>query len=230
MRLIFPHHTKAMGDMKGWGGFGFKHLWKVRMMQRLKFLLAAALTLLGGMGTAQAATYELNPSNSRIGFSGTHAGNAFQGTFTQWQGTLKFDPTSAETLAKSTLVVSIRTGSAKTGNAMYDGTLPTADWFNTSQHPQAGFQSQSITATGISNTFLVTGQLNLKNVRQPVSFTFVVAGPTAPNAALNTALNTSATLVLDRLAFGIGKQSDPQAAWVSQEIGLQLEVKATPKP
>jgi hypothetical protein len=84
------------------------------------------------------------------------------------------------------------------------------------------FQSQSIVATGISNTFLVTGQLNLKNVRQPVSFTVVVG-----NLAV---LNTSATLVLDRLAFGIGQQSDPQAAWVSKEIGLQIGVKAGVKP
>jgi polyisoprenoid-binding protein YceI len=68
----------------------------------------------------------------------------------------------------------------------------------------------------------VTGQLNLKNVRQPVSFTVVVG-----NLAV---LNTSATLMLDRLAFGIGQQSDPQAAWVSQEIGLQLQVKAEVKP
>ena len=195
-------------------------------MQHVKILLVAGLMLLGGVSAAQAATYTLNPSNSRIGFSGTHAGKAFTGVFEQWQGTLTFDPSSAETLAKSTLVVSIRTGSAKTGNAMYDGTLPTADWFDTEHHPQAGFQSQSIVATGISNTYLVTGQLNLKNVRQPVSFTVVVAGPVAPN----TALNTSATLVLDRLAFGIGQQSDPQAAWVSQEIGLQIAVKAGVKP
>ena len=191
------------------------------MMQRV-MLVAAGLMLVGGVSAAQAATYELNPSNSRIGFSGTHAGKAFQGVFEQWQGTLTFDPTSAETLAKSTLVVSIRTGSAKTGNAMYDGTLPTADWFDTEHHPQAGFQSQSIVATGISNTYLVTGLLNLKNVRQPVSFTVVVG-----NLAV---INTSATLVLDRLAFGIGKQSDPQAAWVSKEIGLQLGVAATAKP
>jgi polyisoprenoid-binding protein YceI len=196
---------------------------RTQNMQRVMMVLGV---LLAGVGAVQAATYELNPGNSRIGFSGTHAGKAFTGVFEQWQGVLKFDPTSAETLAKSTLTVSIRTASAKTGNAMYDGTLPTADWFNSGQHPQAGFQSQSITATGISNTYLVTGELNLRNVRQSVSFTVVLAGPAAANAPLKA----NAALTLNRLAYGIGQQSDPQAAWVSQEIGLQIGVEAAAKP
>jgi cytochrome b561 len=164
------------------------------------------------------AHFEPDYSQSTIRFKGTHAGNAFEGTFQQWKADIRFD---AANLAESQFRVTIETASAHTGNKMYDGTLPTEDWFDVKNHPQAMFESQSITLLA-EGKYRVEGKLTLRNFTEPVAFDFALI----PADGKAEKVEATASLALNRLLFGIGKKSDAKAEWVSEEIGLEIKLVA----
>lgn len=181
----------------------------------MKTLFTLALVLTAGL--AQATEYTIDYANSHVNFSGTHAGNAFNGKFEDWQATIVFDPNH---LAESKLEATFQTASAKTGNAMYDGTLPKGDWFDVKNHPTATFTSESIEQTGV-NQYLAQGTLTIKEISQPVALPFKLTSPAEqPVTAMGT-------VTLNRLDFNIGKQSDPKADWVGETIEIDIKVTAT---
>ncbi len=168
---------------------------------------------------ALAADYVVDKAQSAIEFSGTHAGKAFKGRFDAWDAAISFDPAN---LAASSVKVTIDTASAKTGDAMYDGTLPTADWFDVKTHPQATFTSESITKND-DGSYAAKGQLTIRGKAVPVSFSFALSDLAAPP------VKTNFTLTLDRLAHDIGLKSDAKAEWVSKEIPISVTLAASPK-
>ncbi|TDP44849.1 YceI family protein [Zavarzinia compransoris] len=182
-------------------------------------LVLAALALPAFVLPAAAATYAVDPAKSTVAFAGTHAGEAFTGAFGAWQAEIAFDPAD---LAGSSLKVSFDPASASTGNAMYDGTLPQADWFNVKEFPAATFTSTRIEA-GADGAYVATGTLTIRDVAKEISFPFTLTPlGQAPVVA-------KASFTLDRLAFNLGAKSDPKAEWVSREITITLEVTASPK-
>lgn len=168
---------------------------------------------------SSATEYRVIKDKSSLTFAGEHAGDAFQGTFQNWNAAILFDP---DNLAESSVVVDIDMSSAVTGNGMYDGTLPTADWFDVKRHPQAQFVSSSITRHA-DGGYQMEGALTLRDITQPVSFLFTL------EKGEQSAEVAKARFAVDRLAYHIGKASDPAAEWVSREIALELLVYAEPK-
>lgn len=169
--------------------------------------------------TSAAPVWTIDPAASSIGFSGTHSGNEFKGTFTSWTGEIAFDP---QNLEASSATIKIDTSSAQTGDKTYDGTLPNTDWLDSKTLPEAVFASSAFRQVG-DDTYEVDGTLTIKNIKQDLTFPFTlqIEGDTA---------TMDANLELDRLAFGVGKDADPKAEWVSANIGVTLQVKATRQP
>ncbi len=107
------------------------------MLSKTLPTLALSALLLSAV-PADAATYTAQGGTSTITFAGTHAGTPFTGTFETFSAAIDFDPANvAATRVKATIDLA----SAKTGNAMFDGTLPNDDWFNTKATPTATFTS-----------------------------------------------------------------------------------------
>lgn len=177
--------------------------------------LVAFAALAAVVASVKAATvWQVVPEKSSIGFSGTHAGQTFTGTFKEWKADIAFDPGD---LAASKASVTVDLASAVTGDTTYDKTLPTADWFNVSQIAQATFKTTAITAAPKPNAFIAEGLLSIRGVEVPVTltFNFVESGDEA---------RLQGTASLERLAFGIGKGSDASGAWVSLDIPVTVEV------
>ena len=184
----------------------------------MKYIAPLFLTFILIAMPASAKQYIIDYANSVVSFSGKHAGNEFKGTFNEWQGEIIFDPDS---LAESHAAITFDLSTAKTGNKMYDGTLPNSDWFNIKETPQATFQSTQFSQKegGIYN---VEGVLSLRGQDHPIAFDFTLSD-------LNSSpVKMTATLPVDRLQYDIGRKSDPKAEWVSQEIQINLDVTATP--
>lgn len=183
----------------------------------MKLKLAAFLLLFSV--NAAAADFAVDPATSSIAFSGTHVGNKFSGKFEKWTAAIKFDP---ENLSTSKIEVLIDTASAKTGNSMYDGTLPSADWFDVKKFPQAKYVSTEIHKNA-DGTFTAKGDLTIRDKTQSVTFTFKLP------ADLKTApITTGFSAPLDRIALGLGATSDAKAEWVSKEITLDVAISAKP--
>jgi polyisoprenoid-binding protein YceI len=180
-----------------------------------KILLAATLC---GASPAQAADWVIDAPKSSIVFSGNHAGTNFTGRFQKWSGQIRFDPAK---LPEVKAVILIDLASALTGNKMYDGTLPQADWFATKASRTARFETSSIKAAA-NGSYVAHGSLTLRGVSVPVTlpFTLVITGKQAVMQGQTS---------VKRLAFGIGKTSDASGEWVSLDIPLKIKVVAVAK-
>lgn len=185
----------------------------------MKRTIISIALLMASWVPAHAADYLVDKTQSRIEFSGTHAGKPFKGAFGTWDAAIKFDDAN---LAASSVKVTIDTASAKTGDAMYDGTLPTADWFDVKNYPQAIFISESITKRP-DGSYNAKGQLTIRGKAVPVTFDFALSDLAAPP------VKTTFTLTLDRLAHDIGMKSDAKAEWVSKEIPIIVTLTVSPK-
>ncbi len=185
----------------------------------MRFLAAALITvalLSVPPSLAHATSWVVVEDESRIGFSGTHAGTAFKGRFKEWTAEIIFDP---EALDQASAVVKVDLTSAETGNVTYDKSLPSADWFNTGASPTAIYRTDEIRKAEGGNGYVADGTLELREAKVPVTLTFAldINGDTATMIGQST---------IARLDFGIGKTSDAKGAWVSLDIPLEIKVVA----
>jgi cytochrome b561 len=179
-----------------------------------KIALVLMVSLIGSQAVAK--QYEIDYDNSHIQFSGEHAGRKFNGEFADWRAEIEFDRNN---LAGSFVRVSINPKSAKTGDKMYDGTLPSEDWFNVINHSIIHFKSNQITQNP-DGSFKMVGDLTIKKVTKPISFDFILRN-TKQDKVTEIA---DFSLKINRLDFDIGKKSDPQAEWVSRDIDLNVHI------
>jgi polyisoprenoid-binding protein YceI len=184
----------------------------------LRIAVVASLCLFGPH-TAAAAEWIVDAGESRIAFSGTHTGRAFTGSFRNWTAAITFDP---DDLAASRAIVRVDLGSATTGDAIYDKTLPTADWLDTARSATASFASIAFRSVA-PGRYEASGELEMRGARLPVTLVFDlrIDGDTA---------RMSGRANLKRLDFGIGKMSDAAGAWVSLDIPLEITLVARRKP
>lgn len=182
----------------------------------MKYLFAAALLF---ATPAYAADYAVDKTASHVKFAGEHAGTKFEGAFKEWDAQVSFDPAA---LGESSLKATFQPSSAVTGNKMYDGTLPTADWFDVANHAEASFVSKTITA-GEGGAYVAEGDLTIRGITHPAKFTFTVSDLAA------SPVTAKGSFVVDRLSYDLGKKSDATAEWVSKDITVTLEISATKK-
>ena len=151
--------------------------------------------------------YKVDNKNSKVTFSGEHVGMVFSGVFEKWQASLVLPPSS-----NPAINAIFQLKSAKTGNFTYDSTLAEGDWFDTKNHAQGRFTSQSVEIT--SNGYKVIGNLELRGVSKPQTFVLERSGNTL-----------KAQFTINRLDYGIGLDSDPTAEWVSRDIVIKLSLQ-----
>jgi hypothetical protein len=111
-----------------------------------------------------------------------------------------------------------RPGTAKTGDATQEGSLPGSEWFDTATYPTARFEATAFKALG-GNRYEATGTLRIKMMTVPVvlPFTFDEANGTA---------TVEGRLELDRTALNMGMASDAGGDWVSKAIGVEIKVNS----
>jgi polyisoprenoid-binding protein YceI len=185
-------------------------------MTRIPVLIAAIALVASTAAVAAPPGWAVVPAKSRIGFSGTHVGNKFNGTFGQFAATIRFDPAD---LPHSKATVVIATASARTGDKFQETSLAGAEWFDPATHPRATFTTNRITAAG-PGRYVADGTLTIKGKAVPVKLPFTV------NIAGNTATMQGST-TLDRVALNLGTTSDPNGSWVSKPIALTIQLTAT---
>lgn len=185
----------------------------------MKQLTLCAFSFILLSNIAAATEYKINTQQSTVSFAGKHAGNDFSGQFEDWNAEITFDKNA---LQDSKIKATFNLESAKTGNKMFDGTLPQTDWFNTKKTPQGHFTSTNITASSAPNTYEITGDLALRNQTRPITFTFTLD---ETDTALTRA---AASFDINRLDYNIGLESDPDAEWVSKSITINLDIAAQP--
>jgi polyisoprenoid-binding protein YceI len=148
--------------------------------------------------------FSVSAKNSQVTFAGVHVGMQFSGVFDKWNADIVLPPA-----ASPQILATFYVASAKTGDSTYDSTLPEGDWFDVENHPKSIFESSQIVAK--DKDYAVTGTLTLRGISQPVAFLLK-----------NNETTLTASFTIDRLAYNIGMESDPDAEWVNKEIKMTL--------
>ncbi len=134
---------------------------------------------------------------SYLSFTGTK--NSFsashQGEFEQYTVQVSLDESEPTNLEKAEVMVAIDITSMKTDNESVTGHLLNADYFESESYPMATFVSTSLkNVSGLENE--MTGDLTIKDVVKPVTFTATI---TNDYAVFKHDLN--------RLDFGVGEEN-----------------------
>ena len=179
----------------------------------LQAALVAAIATIAQ--AAPAPAWVVDKAASSIRFSSSYGGQAFSGAFRTWNADIRFD---AANLAASSVTVTVDTGSATTGDADRDQALPSDAFFAAGKFPRATYAAHAFKALG-GGRYEALGTLTLRGVSKPLAlpFALAVSGPKA---------HMTATLDLNRLAFGIGQDEWRKTDVVPANVGLTIQVNA----
>ena len=156
----------------------------------------AAFSLLttpaGAQAPAAVPVFQITPGASTIKFN-VSASVTIEGTFDQWEASLTFTSTAAES---AVLDVKIQAASVNTGSGLKDKTLKSEDFFNVEQDPLITFHSTQIVQTG-PETFDVPGTFTIRGVSKPETLHLTASGKGTGSAEI------AGTMAFDRKDFGM---------------------------
>ena len=195
------------------------------------FLMTAVAAFLIGCGNSGAesanadttatpdtssASWNVDKSKSKLGFSATQSGNRFEGEFTDYTVQIDFDP---DDLSDASITVSVNMDSVETGDKQRDGALPGSDWFKTKDFPTAQFTSTDVKPVG-EGSYEATGALTIRDVTKDIvlPFTVNIDGDTA---------TAEGSVTLMRTDFGVGQGEFTTGKWVSLEVDVTVDITAT---
>jgi len=198
-------------------------------MIRTTRIAALALAIAPALAFGQTATWNIDSSHSRAGFSVKHLViSDVKGEFDKLSGKAQVDETD---LSKSSVEVTIEAASISTRDEKRDAHLKSADFFDVAKFPTITFKSTKVEA-GKDGALTVTGDLTMHGVTKPVTLegalTKAITDPWG-----NSRRGASFSGKLDRKAWGIswGKVTDVGAV-VGDEVKLDIQaeiVKEQPK-
>ena len=157
------------------------------------------------------AQYQPVDQGSALTFKIGNFGFDVTGTFTGFQGSIKFDP---QNLDNNNFDVSIDATTVNTDNGLRDNHLKGDSYFDVKNYPRIRFVSGKILPSNKTGTYLVTGQLNIKGKTKEISFPFT--------ATLSSdGYMFKGSFKINRKDFGVGGTST-----VSNELEVSLKVHA----
>jgi polyisoprenoid-binding protein YceI len=179
-------------------------------------LIAIALTALAASaGASPAPTWVVDKASSSVRFMSSYGGQGFSGAFKTWNADIRFDPTN---LASSSVSVAIDIASVATGDADRDQALPTDAFFAAGKFPRATYAAHTFKSLG-GGRYQAVGTLTIRGVAKPLILPFTLA-------LSGTRAHMTASLTINRLAFGVGQDEWSKSDVVPAAVGLELTVNA----
>ena len=173
--------------------------------------LVALILLLSLTATpaAESAEWQLDRSNSELGFVATYEGVGFKTRFEEFTARIDFE---AGAPGDGRFEVLVQIASLNSRSKDRDEGMRDTEWFAAAAHPVARFETTAIEQLG-PQSYQATGDLTIKGTTRTIRlpFTWAQEGNTA---------RLRAEVTLDRIAFDIGS-----GEWATDStIGFQVEV------
>lgn len=176
------------------------------------------------MKLVEAGTYNFDKAHSFIGFKVKHMGLIeVPGYFRDFTGTVNYD---AADPSKSSVQFTAKMTSVDTGVTPRDNHLRTKDFFEVETYPEMSFKSTSVVKKGKS--WILNGDLTMKNVTKPVSIPFEITGfvPAGDRSAAKMGIAGETTI--NRRDFGVnyGGNMPNGVPTLSDEVKVVLQIEA----
>jgi polyisoprenoid-binding protein YceI len=170
-----------------------------------------------------AGQYTIDPAHTSVEFIGRHLMiTKVRGRFPDVSGVITVD----EEPLRSHVEVTIGTASLDSGNPDRDGQLRGPDFFDVEKFPTMTFKSTQVTP-GESDTWLLTGDLTVRDVTYPVTLEVEFDGANASPFGDQRIAFSGATEV-DREAWGLtfNVALETGGVLVGKKVRIELNVQA----
>lgn len=180
-----------------------------------KLILSFLLVIVSTFTFAQ-STWAIDPMHSSFNFNIKHMGISFvQGRFDKFDGNIV---TPGADLANAKFNFTIDVNSIDTDVEARDNHLKSADFFDTAKFPAMTFVSTAAKKVK-GNTYLVTGNLTIKDVTKPVAVTVTYGGTTKDQQG-NEKMGFQTKFKINRLDYGVSY--DPTGAGVAKDVEISV--------
>ncbi len=199
-------------------------------MKRI-FASISAVLLLALPILASAATWNIDPDHTNIGFKVRHLMvSNVKGSFEKHSGTIDIND---KDITKSKVEVTIDTNSINTNVQKRDEHLRSADFLDVAKFPVMTFVSKKVAKAG-KDRLKVTGDLTLHGVTKEVVLDVEPLSKESKDPWGNIRKGTTATTKINRKDFGLvwNKALETGGVAVGEEVLITLEIemiKAQPK-
>ncbi len=188
-------------------------------------LLSIALIAVFSFKLMLAPNWTVDKAHSSIGFEITHFFTPVKGSFTDFTGTLAFDPSD---LGSSKVDFTVNIASVNTGNKKRDSHLQSKDFFNVKKWSTMKFTSTSIEKSG--SDYVAVGKLNIRDVTKNVEIPFKVLGvQDHPMKKGNLVTAIRSEFSIDRTKYGVGTGSWSATAVVGDNVDITVLLEASRK-
>jgi polyisoprenoid-binding protein YceI len=208
-----------------------------RLLERSLYVKRIALVLsalaFAAFGIASAASAEpiklmIDRAHSEVGFDVRHFFNKVHGRFTDFSGTVNYDP---KDITASSVDVTIRDSSINTAQERRDAHLRTDDFFATDKYPLITFKSTKVVPGKDANHFQVIGDLTMRGVTKSVTLDTEFLGM---GQVMGTQAGFLGKLTIpDRKEYGISwnKTLDQGGVMLGDDVDITLNIAAfAPNP
>jgi polyisoprenoid-binding protein YceI len=173
--------------------------------------------------------YTIDPAHSSVEFIGRHLMiTKVRGRFPEVSGTITVD----DEPERSHVEVEIQVATLETGNAQRDAHLRSADFFDAEQYPTITFRSTQVDA-GDSGTWMVTGDLTVRDVSRPVTLEVDFDGANAsPMGDERIAFSAAADIEREDwgLTYNVALETGGWLVGTRVRIELNVQAVASPRP
>ncbi|MGK9147251.1 YceI family protein [Plantibacter flavus] len=167
-------------------------------------------------------TWAIDPTHSEVGFSIRHIMvSKVKGKFERFNATF----VTPENPLETTVTASAEVASINTNQADRDGHLRTGDFFEAEAYPTIDFVSTGARVKG--DDFLVDGDLTIKGITKPVTFTLEFGG-FATDPYGNYKAGATATTKINREDFGLTYNAALETGGVllGNDVTITIELQA----
>lgn len=197
--------------------FDLSHRVLMNRVLRNRVVLAPLLLLIGLQ--VQAATWELDPSKSRVVFKYSFEGKPYQGEFKNVKATFDIDPLKPAA-CKFTVTIPIKdlhVDSAEVKDYLHDVEL-----FDVDQFPTASFKAEKCSLKS-TNSFVADGTLTIRNQTHPLSFPFKLDIDLDKG---QPRFHLTSEVTIQRLKYGVGQGYWANTAAVPNDVVIAVDVYA----
>ena len=173
-----------------------------------------------------AATYEIDPVHSNLGFAVKHLMvSTVRGSFTNFSGEIRFDP--KDTKVFETDVV-IQTQSIDTRNLKRDDHLRSSDFLDAAGYPTINFKGKKL--SGKKGGYTIIGDLTIRGVSKEISIPVEISGPVESPFGTQV-IGISGETAINRQDFGVSwnKVMDQGGLVVDNNVKLVIDIEAKKK-
>jgi len=170
-----------------------------------------AFTIMILMTLSASAQFVPKEQDSSVTFKIKNFGFDVTGKFTGIAGKIDFDP---ENPGIDKFDIIIDAGSINTDNSLRDKHLTGEGYFNVSKYPRIHFISTSVMAGPNKGTYILSGQLTIKDIVREIKFPFVAI-------SLGEGYSFKGSFKIRRKDFGVGGTST-----ISDELEVMVNVQA----